>query len=613
MLDKDPSVNSHHQPDADRVMEREDGSMPTDNPVADSIVDFMHPPVKNYEWRQDGLYKQHWNKIKSGEKKGEWEFQGESHLLQMGNIDGILRNGFGRTPHIIFSWTDAKGRKLSVLVPTSLFSSPQRLEAFLAEAGVMIFGLAEDIAKYFKQAQKYLIDKFILESGRGWLGNEPVYICTDGDVIGQTSSGETVIAKDREPSAPPPGTLKRQLELLKLLLGNPWLQFPTLIALSAPIVPLVNGEGGGFNYVGDSSAGKSTGGHVAWSIYHGGKYPSWNATANFITGQAIKFNASFLMLDEMAEASPETVKKTAFYLASGIDRGRADKRGQPREQRHFNVTYFSTGEFAADGIRKTLAGEDVRLCRIRVPDNLIADRKHLATDGEFAEHLNKEAPQCWGHVGRKWIEWLVSQLQADRAALIAKIESYRKVFLEAESAEIAQRRQLGRVAQRYALIYAAGRLASEAEVIPWDLDGVMEAVQKPFNAHANDTGGLEGEEKRILDAIWTMCRTQPARFESAEDNHAARDCVGRRVKRPFKHEDGDDVWDFDFTPVGLQETCSIKVTRQITDKLMKHGWLQRGEDNKAKRVKRRNGDGKDQQYYRILAETLNKYEDAQDA
>jgi hypothetical protein len=221
--------------------------------------------------------------------------------------------------------------------------------------------------------------------------------------------------------------------------------------------------------------------------------------------------------------------------------------------------------------------------------------------------LTSEAPQCWGHVGRGWLEWLVAQLQADRAALTARIEAYRKIFLDSVSGKIAGRRQLGRVAQRFALLYAAGRLAYEAGILPWDLDNVMEAVRLPFNANADDTGGLEGEEARILRQIYEMCRTQPARFEVAGNHIPVRDCVGHRYMRE------DAVWDFYFSPPGLMAACPGYKTRQITKYLVKHGWLKLDDKGKTKRDKVPNGGGGGQLYYFIAAETLNKYEDAQNA
>jgi hypothetical protein len=84
-------------------------------------------------------------------------------------------------------------------------------------------------------------------------------------------------------------------------------------------------------------------------------------------------------------------------------------------------------------------------------------------------------------------------------------------------------------------------------------------------------------------------------------------------KKPLTDSDGDVVWDYDFSPAGLQQTCSIKDTGKITAPMMAHGWLERGDDGRAKRVKGKIGDSKEKQLYRITAETLNKYEVDQDA
>jgi len=578
-----------------------------DSMAEEPIFDNYHPQVSGYEWHPDGLYRVRLKKTDSG-----WERVGE-HLLPFLYIVGIAHTASGRTPHLIIGWTDQKSRDLTALVPTTSLASPATCETNLASEGIKVFGEAKEVVRYLKQAQALLSHNFVLESNYGWFGHEPVFIWADGTVTGQTSNGEVVIPEKRRLPEKPVGTLEQQLELLQLLTGNAFLQFPTLIALAAPLGKLANCEGGGFNYVGDSSAGKSTSGRIALGTYYPcASLPTWNGTSNAFGGIALRYNCSFLMLDELAMASEKTIKETAFFLASGTERRRLNRDAHLREASGFNVSYFSTGECAADGVRRTLAGEDVRLCRIPVPDNLVSDRKQFPSDSAFVEHLNREAPLCWGHVGRRWIEYVVARLAEDRAALVAKIESYCQVFLDAISAKIAQRRQLGRVAHRFAMLYAAGRMASEAGIVPWDLDSITQATLLPFNAHADDTEGLEGEDRRVLDAVYTMCRTQPARFEFA-GSHSVRDSVGHRLMRSKLQEGGDEVWDFYFSAPGLKATCQGSSNRQILPHLVQHGWLERDDSGRAKRVKMPNGEGGNQLFYRITAEVLDSYEDTQGA
>jgi putative DNA primase/helicase len=118
------------------------------------------------------------------------------------------------------------------------------------------------------------------------------------------------------------GTLKEWQENVgKPCARNSRLVFGVSMAAAAPLLYLLNEESGGFNYVGDSSIGKTTAQRVAGSFCGGSDTPggylrSWRATANGLEAMAQLHCDGLLVLDEMSQVEPREAGQVVYMLGN---------------------------------------------------------------------------------------------------------------------------------------------------------------------------------------------------------------------------------------------------------------------------------------------------------
>ena len=127
------------------------------------------------------------------------------------------------------------------------------------------------------------------------------------------------------------------------------------------------------HYFGPSSTGKTTALIVAGSTYGGGPkgyIRQWRATDNALESIAALHNDGFLCLDEIGQASSRVVSEVAYMLPNGQGRARANRDGNAKEIKSWNIVFMSTGELpladsiALDSNRNTMAGQNVRILDI---------------------------------------------------------------------------------------------------------------------------------------------------------------------------------------------------------------------------------------------------------
>src|SRR5205814_2019805 len=127
----------------------------------------------------------------------------------------------------------------------------------------------------------------------------------------------------------------------------------------------------GFHLVGGSSIGKTTALLVAGSVCGGGGIGgylrSWRATSNGLEGVAAAHCDSLLCLDEMGQVNSHEAGASAYMLANGVGKARANRNGESKPASEWRTIFLSTGELSlADKIiedgrnRQVAAGQQVR-------------------------------------------------------------------------------------------------------------------------------------------------------------------------------------------------------------------------------------------------------------
>jgi putative DNA primase/helicase len=280
-----------------------------------------------------------------------------------------------------------------------------------------------------------------------------------------------------------------------LAIGNPRLAFLVALAFAGPCVHLVGAASGGFHCFGASSKGKTTALAVGASVWgppeHGttGFIRTWRATGNAVEATAAAHSDATLFLDEMREADPRELVQTVLMLGNGVGKQRMRSGGSQRVPHSWRLLFASTGErtiaesAALAGVPVD-AGAGVRLVEIPVPEHGAFDELHGARDGAaFAEQLRAAAMRAYGTAGDAWLSYLTEHRDEARAFLLACSRELLDAWREHGDAG-----QTARVAARFALVAAAGELATRAGITGWPAGEAERAAHALFRAWAAARG-----------------------------------------------------------------------------------------------------------------------------
>ncbi|WP_429077584.1 DUF927 domain-containing protein [Aeromonas veronii] len=284
-----------------------------------------------------------------------------------------------------------------------------------------------------------------------------------------------------------------------LAVGNSRLCFALSLAFAAPLLTLVGMEGGGFHLKGESTDGKTTIMKAAASVYgNPDRYSqTWRATGNAIEGIASRRNDALLCLDELGELDGREAGQVAYMLANGQGKGRSRQDGELRERKAWRLLFLSTGELsledhAASAGQRTQAGMEVRTIQIPSDTGQHGAFEWLHGMGcgrTFADTLKANADHQHGTAFRALVEALAADMEQHRDHLTG--ESKR---LAAELTPKGAGNQVGRAINRFALVAAAGELATRLGVTGWPEGEALRAVRVCLKAWLAERGHLGNKE-----------------------------------------------------------------------------------------------------------------------
>ena len=269
--------------------------------------------------------------------------------------------------------------------------------------------------------------------------------------------------------------------------GNSRLVLALCCAFAGPCIGLLDAEGGGVHLRGASSTGKTTAGRVAASVYGPPSFiRTWRHTDNGLEGIASLHSDLLLILDELGQLDPKHAGAVAYMLANGQGKGRSRRDGSPRAVSTWRLLFLSTGEIGLSDLvtesgGKVRAGQEVRVIDLpadagagfgvfdSVPDG--------ATAGAFADRLTVAAGKYYGTALPAFLQLLVADPGKARGMLRRMRDE-----LARELADDHADGQVRRVADRFALIAAAGELATVFGMTGWATGEAVNAICKCFAA-----------------------------------------------------------------------------------------------------------------------------------
>ena len=461
----------------------------------------------------------------------------------------------------LLQWRDDDGVLHTWSMPLSLLQGDAReYRRELASQGLNITTNPKQRSYLDTYIQNYPIHKRALCVDKlGW--HDKQYILPDR-AIG--SDGKQLIVYQSANSINSTLTQQGELaqwrdKLCKPLAEQSRFVFSIACAFAGQLLELLEYDGGGFHLLGSSSMGKSLSLKLAASVWgNPDRYvKTWRSTDNALEGTASEHNDSFLPLDEISECDPKIVGKTVYMLANGQGKGRSTTTGHNRIAKTWRIIFLSNGEeslqnFMAQAGQKTNAGIEVRVAHIdadagkglKTFDSLVLAK----TSEAQADRIKELSHAYYGSAGIAWLEHITS----DKAATTANAGQLVSDFMSQYSDLTAQAH---RVAKRFAIVGAAGELATQAGITGWQVGQATTAVMTCLDNWLYNYGrDGEHEQRQIIDHIKAFIEQHgSSRFQPCHI-HTYQDFEPKTTNRAGYHNY--DTGEYYFSTSTFDEVCS---------------------------------------------------------
>jgi putative DNA primase/helicase len=410
----------------------------------------------------------------------------------------------------------------------------------------------------------------------------PVYVFPDS-VIGNAGDEEPVYQPEVHSSlvAAPrsSGTLEQwQKRVARAAQKNPVLLFSLSVAFSGLLLKFAGVEGGSFHLHGASSKGKTTAGQLAASVWGNGADPAeapgvafvrkWNSTANAVEAIAADHCDGLLVLDEIGEAQVHDLGRLVYQLAGGQGKSRLNRESALRAPRTWRVVVLTTGEVPVQAViesagRRARGGQLVRMVDIPATSSggsgIIRDSQGQEP-AEFVHRLKRACATYYGTAGPAFVRSLCEQ--GSTAELCKRVqreveEAHRLLLPSGAAPEVS------RVVRRFALVLVAGRLATEAGVLPFSADDVGKAVRLVLRRWLDVHG--QGPTERAVEQLRAFILRNEARIRDRKDaTQVVRDLAGYRDR---------DRGLFLLTQEGAKEALDGFAVQDVMRYLLSRDWL----------------------------------------
>ncbi len=362
-------------------------------------------------------------------------------------------------------------------------------------------------------------------------GREPMIYQSDAPIQSQFRENGTLAEWRREVAA--------------YCVGNSRLLFCVSVALAGPLLHFAGLQSGGFHLLGSTSEGKSTGGAVAASVYGSKDYVrGWRATDNALEAVAAQHADAVLILDEIGQVEPRIVGDVVYMLANEAGKSRGARAGGAKPVLSWRLLFLSNGEksidaLMAEGGRPMKGGIEARLPAIPADAGrgmgAIEALHGFDSSRALVEHLKHAAGRFYGTAGPAMIQ-CASEIADDlpdvlRAAVSALVDEW--VPRDANAA-------VARVAERFALVGAAGELAAANGITGWPKGEAEAAARACLDAWINARGGTgSADHAAMLRQVALFFQAHgAARFEwlhRMQDDHRANVMHRAGFKKLMRH------------------------------------------------------------------------------
>ena len=361
----------------------------------------------------------------------------------------------------------------------------------------------------------------------------------------------------------------------KFCSGNSRLVFAVSTAFAAPLLSLVEMEGGGFHFRGKSSVGKSTALEAAASVYgSAGKYlVNWDTTKNALEEVSEAHNDCLMVIDELGLVDGSIVGPTLYMIANGHGKSRMHQK-----KRRWQVMFLTSGEVSlaehmAEAGKDTKKGQEVRLLDIAADAGagmgLFENLHSFGSPAEFANYLKAATRNHYGTPLRKFLPILAASRSDVEAECRSQIEAFTNRLLPANTSG-----EVPRALRRFGIVAAAGEIATAHKLTGWKAGEALNAAEECFKAWMEYRRTFDPVAKAV-DRVRNFIVDNQDRFEVV-GGAAITEKVGLKKKASF----------LILPDVFRDEVCAGSKPEEVAENLERAGYLNTSGKNRLKKQER---------------------------
>lgn len=528
-----------------------------------------------FESRSTGLYYVHTHDEKPSKLSTEYSFFICSPIEVVARTRDIHSNEWG----VLIKWCDADNIMHQHSIAMDSFHGDTReYRKYLASQGLIITPNTKHrqyLDIYLQQhpieTRALCVDKLGWHDNRYVLQSRSLGDNTDEMIVYQSENTNSSVLSQK-------GTLVQwRDEICKLIAEQSRLVFSLCCAFSGQLLEPLGYDGGGFHMLGSSSIGKSITMNLAASVWGKPKMivKTWRQTDNALEGTAREHNDSILLLDEMSQLESNIAIKTAYMLANGISKSRSSVSGANQKPHTWRLIFLSNGEqsikqHVAYESKGVTAGVEIRVAHIEADAGSghgIFDSIVMAeSDSAQADMIKELASQYYGTAGIAWLKYITSDKVKITVEAKILVERFMLKYNDLSP-------QPHRVAKRFALVAAAGEMATQASITGWQEGQATSAVKACLDNWLDNYGrDGEHEERQIINNVKAFIEKHgSSRFQPCYNKGSAvfedriSNCAG------YHNHDTNDF--YFFTSGFEKDVCSPFSKRKVLQVLEEAGLL----------------------------------------
>ncbi|MCX8984888.1 DUF927 domain-containing protein [Citrobacter portucalensis] len=440
-----------------------------------------------------------------------------------------------------------------VVVSVSLDELARNPELVIADLVAKGFGVTTSVhsrvylERFIHACMKMALPMYLVAESMGMVEGEAAFLHGDMPLARGISGFDYLVPqKSAFSGIRPSGSLAGWKVVIKDNVHG----WPQLFALSSSLASTLLGMAGMdvalFHFYGGSTTGKTVVLQVGMSVHaHGGEPGShpdvailrWNTTDNALELSLSEFSGLVACIDELGAYNDRKFSSLLYNITSGRAKVRLDKSVRRRKPVLWKMNILSSGEMSipeklASHNEQLQGGQEHRAISLNIlPEDAAKEGETVVEVRRRADTLKAELAEQYGTAGKAFIARFLSQ-QNDDGSLMSYSELSEQIKATTEECCQILSEELQsdgyvlsdiqhRALKRFALCLAAGGMAAEWDILPFEPQMIKDSVMSAVRRWLDDGLNQYNPVKEALSAIQLdLIKRQAAHFIPLQDENA---------------------------------------------------------------------------------------------